>query len=105
MSPSTEAGCGSCLSYAAHPLYEWLGYCALHRRLVCLPSPPCPEFRPPGAGELAAAIESRGFVYCSTCRLTIPTAEEAAEHASMGHSILTSLVEEEGLHEEVYAGD
>ncbi|MCS7104962.1 MAG: hypothetical protein NZ954_05295 [Thermofilaceae archaeon] len=97
--------CGKCRFYVAYPFHETLGYCSTRSEFTTCSSTPCSEFKPLSLEDVEDALAKHGFVYCLTCRSSLTNLEEAFEHLSSGHIVNLQVLQGEGIHEEVYAGD
>lgn len=94
--------CPACSRFQPHPLYPSLGACPLKPGELAGWSR-CEGFSRWKLEDVEEALESSGYVYCSTCRTALADPEEVKAHAAKGHAIHFGALVDEAFAEEAAA--
>jgi|UniRef100_A0A7C3SNF9 hypothetical protein len=99
-----QPSCSSCSFFLPHEHFQGFGLCLAKGELVAAGSAACESARALSLEEVRRALEEQGWVYCTSCRLTLTSEEEVMLHWSK-HALAPGLVFDEATPEEVLAGD
>ncbi len=75
----SRSECTTCVYFVPHDVYSYVGICKKSNKLI-VRKEACDKFKELKREEIEKILDTRGWIYCITCRTVIYSKEKLDDH-------------------------